>query len=105
MAMSGSASACSRPNFIGFKCMRQGTDDFEMAEFLLRRVRRSPSKLLEEHIAESRICPIDTDRVHGLFKWWYICAASLVSPPEMERGNGPRVQGWTTFFEADSLRE
>ena len=98
---------------------RQRTDDFEVAEFFRADAIEAPNgilhccgefavrpaKLLEEHIAESRVRPIDTDRVHELLMWWYICAASMYP-----RGYGTRkwiheFSGWTTFFDADSLRE
>ena len=90
IAINGSASAASRSNFIGLRCMRASVpDDFEMAQFLgadihqqifavrifavqaLDRILHGggefairAAELLKQHVAETRIGLVDADRVH-----------------------------------------
>ena len=92
MAMSGSASAASRSNFIGFEMhARERADDLQVAQllgadvhqqvFALRVVAIEPldrilhgggelavgaAELLEQHVAEPRIRRVDANRVHQL---------------------------------------
>ena len=91
---------------------RQRTDDFEVAEFFRADAIEAPNgilhccgefavrpaKLLEEHIAESRVRPIDTDRVHELSNVVVHMCSLNVSPRVLERGNGSRVRGSDDFF-------
>ena len=93
MAIRGSASAASRSNFVGLRCMRaRRADDLEMTEFLGADIHQQvlavgilaveslngilhgggqlavgAAELFKQHVAEPRVGLVDSDRIHQFF--------------------------------------